>query len=707
MTTLEQFRKTFFEECDELLGQLEIHLSEGRGGAADTECLNAIFRAVHSIKAGAGAFNLKQLVEFSHVFETALDGLRSQRIAATVDNFDLFIRAADVLAEIVAAAARDDSLPPDFGRDILADIRLLTENAAEKHLDSPPAKADASEDSGNTKNWRISFRPHAELFQHANEPLLIIRELKTLGALTVTADYSRLPALEQVDPEDAYLAWDLLLVSDCSRTAIEEVFEFVVEDCALEIINAPEASDPTTAEFEQLPGARQLGAEATNDTRSGDVVRRSAVSSIRVDLDRIDRLVNMVGELVITQSMLSQTTSDLPPDRHATLLRGLETLALHTREIQESVMAIRMQPVKSVFARMPRLVRDLSRELNKKVHLVTNGENTEVDKTVIEEISDPITHMIRNALDHGLEPSAERRSSGKPEEGTIRLSAEHRGGRIVIEVADDGRGINRERVLARARERGIVAPGAKLNDAEIDNLIFAPGFSTAETVTDVSGRGVGMDVVRRNVQSLGGRVNIQSTPGQGSCFTMTLPLTLAVLDGMIVSVGEEKFILPITNIVESIRPRPNQIHRLATGEEVVSIRGSQVRLVYTSHVLDVPGAKSDPAEGLVVLVDAEENGRIGLVVDELLGQQQVVIKSLEENYDPIPGISAATILGNGKVALILDVGGLARMRGASTMRKADESSRVIPTDLHARSVDLGHDTKPSELQLNGIEFIST
>jgi two-component system, chemotaxis family, sensor kinase CheA len=340
------------------------------------------------------------------------------------------------------------------------------------------------------------------------------------------------------------------------------------------------------------------------------------------------------------------------------LINGLETLSQHLRELQEGVMAIRTQPVKSVFSRMPRLVRELSGQLGKDARLFITGEGTEIDKTVIEQLADPLTHLLRNAIDHGIERPDERVAGGKPAQGSIHLAAEHRSGRIVIEVADDGRGINRERVLARGRERGLVAADAQPSDEEIDNLIFLPGFSTAETVSNVSGRGVGMDVVRRNIQALGGRITVQSRHGEGSRFLLSLPLTLAILDGMIVAVGRESYIVPLTNIVESLRPRRQDIHAVVGCGDVVAIRGEYVKLLYLADHFGVPDAVDDAAHGIVVVVETEDSGQLGLVVDELLGQQQVVVKSLEANYGEVTGVGGATILGNGRVALILDMAGL-------------------------------------------------
>jgi len=497
-----------------------------------------------------------------------------------------------------------------------------------------------------------------------------VRELKSLGRLEVIVDRSHLPSLDALDVEAAYLAWTFILETTADDSAVRDVFEFVTDDAQIEFESEIIADAPADPAERRAAGAGSLVPSAANasptttpsaapvERRQGDRRSGERASSIRVDIDRIDRLVNMVGEIVITQAMLSQQVGQLHLDNYTGLAQGLEQMAQHTRELQESVMSIRAQPVKSVFARMPRLVRELATSLGKDVRLEMVGEATEVDKTVIEQLSDPLVHMVRNAIDHGIEMPDARIAKGKPPEGTIILSAEHRSGRIVIEVADDGAGINRERVRQKCIERGLISADHVLDNDEIDNLIFAPGLSTADQVSNISGRGVGMDVVKRNIQELGGRVHIRSTPGQGSCFTLSLPLTLAVLDGMVLRVGADRYVLPLTNIIESLRPQPAAVTSLVNRGDVLMIRGEYVELIYVHGLFSIPDAVTDATRGLVVLVEAEGGEKVGLVVDEILGQQQVVIKSLETNYRQIDGISAATILGDGRVALILDVSGI-------------------------------------------------
>ncbi|MGJ5179362.1 chemotaxis protein CheA [Bradyrhizobium oligotrophicum] len=670
-----QFRKTYFEECAELLDALQANLELLSSGQEDGETLHAIFRSVHSIKGGAGAFGCTDLVAFSHTFESLLDALRDHKIGASQEIKQLLLRASDALADIVHAARLEQQLPANFAADISAAMRDALQGAGQA-IDVPAGSVAVEAKSLGEQKYRIRFRPHTEMLRKANEPLLLIRQLRKLGLLTTEVDSSSLPALDAMDPEASYFNWTFILDTAVQRGAIQDVFEFVEDDCDLEI--------------ELIEAATSSVDVAVSDPGSATAAVVAAVSvaqSIRVDVDKVDRLVNLVGELVISQAMLTEQGLSLPADKYPQLIQGIEALAQSARELQESVMAIRAQPVKSVFARMPRIVRELAATLGKEVRIVTSGEMTEIDKTVIEQLNDPLTHMIRNALDHGIEPPAERAAAGKPRQGTILLSAAQRSGRIVIEVSDDGRGINRDKILAKARARGLVPAGANLTDDEIDNLIFLPAFSTAEVITSISGRGVGMDVVKRNVQALGGRISVRSRFGHGSSFTLSLPLTLAVVDGMVVSVGRETFIIPLVAIVENLRPQAAEIHPVVGRGHVLALRGEYLPLIYLHRVFSIGGAIDDPCRGIVIIVQSESAGRVGIVVDELLGQQQVVVKSLEANYEPVEGISGATILGNGRVALILDVARLHEtdIRGTAARLPPPDDSRPEPAKdmIHA------------------------
>jgi two-component system chemotaxis sensor kinase CheA len=659
MAAFDHLRTTYFEECAELLDAAYTHLAAIAEGRADDDTVNAVFRAFHSIKGGGGAFGFERLVGFAHELETVLDLLRDGRLAMAAPVAALLLRSTDTLSDLVAATRAGQDKPPGFEDELVEALRDLAVHPAAPLRAVEPAVAAAV-----VSRWRVRFVPHAGLFRSANEPLLIIRQLKRLGDVRVEADLSRLPHLAELDPEEAYLAWTLFVETAQPRGAIEAVFEFVGDDCDLTITAATAAGPadhPAAAPANETPAAL------------------APSPSIRVDVEKVDRLVNLVGELVINQAMLAQLGSQLPPEMCAGLLNGLDTMSQHLREMQEGVMAIRAQPVKSVFSRMPRLVREVSAHLGKDVRLAVSGEGTEIDKTVIEQLADPLTHLLRNALDHGIETPEERLAAGKPRQGTIFLSAEHRGGRIVIEVADDGRGIPRPKVLAKARDRGLVAQDAVLSDEEIDHLIFLPGLSTSEALSDISGRGVGMDVVKRNIQALGGRIAVQSRDGTGSRFQLSLPLTLAILDGMAVAVGAESYIVPLTNIMESLRPKPDNIHPVTGHGDVLAIRGEYVPLVYLHQRFKVPDAVTDPCKGIVVIVESEGANRIGLVVDDLLGQQQVVVKSLEANYGPVEGVGGATVLGDGRVALILDV---SRLKTASTFSAPVERRAAPPMELH-------------------------
>jgi two-component system chemotaxis sensor kinase CheA len=668
-----QFRNTYFEECAELLDSLQSHLDLLTNGGGDEETLHAVFRCVHSIKGGAGAFGFADLVAFSHVFESLLYAVRERKVIATPDVVQTLLRARDALGDIVAAARDGRSVPDGFASDITAALQDLLQEAADEATEGPPALIDAAEatQAAGESRYRIVFSPHSEMLQKANEPLLLIRQLRRLGGLTMEVDTSRIPPLDVMEPEAAYLSWVFMLDTGAPQSAIHEVFEFVEDDCDLTIekLQVDAAVVPATGGIGDTPASSgALRAEV-------NVPAAPSTQSIRVDVDKIDRLVNLVGEMVITQAMLTEQSSLLPTDHYPALIQGIEALAQSARELQESVMAIRAQPVKSVFARMPRIVRDLAATLGKEVRIITSGETTEIDKTVIEQLNDPLTHMIRNALDHGIETPDLRAASGKPRQGTIHLAAAQRSGRIVIEVSDDGRGIDREKVLSKAQDRGLVPAGATLSEEEVDNLIFLPAFSTAEKVSNISGRGVGMDVVKRNVQSLGGRINVQSRLGAGSRFILSLPLTLAVLDGMVVSVGTETYIIPLTAIIESLRPQPTDIHPVVGRGDVLALRGEYVPLTHLHRRFAIENAITNPCRGIVIIVQSESEGRLGVVVDELLGQQQVVVKSLEANYDAVDGISGATILGNGRVALILDI---------ARLRETDGHSGIVPLEPGGR-----------------------
>lgn len=691
---LDRFKATYFDECAELLAVAEAGLLRLSPQNIDLDEINAVFRAVHSIKGGGGTFGFSQLVTFTHEFEAVMDRLRSQQIGVTTELVDVLIQANDVMARLLTCARDGLPVPAGMADASASDLKRFLQNGAPGPGPSPGAPAPAPRPAAARKappaarSFVIYFMPKSDLLLSGNEPAFLLRALKRLGQAEVVCDAGRVPPLFELEGESLYLFWQIALTGATDEAAIRDVFEFVVDDCQVDIVettgpaeggeeeafgvfaeNLPYVPPGQLTVYEAGPVDGAPAAPAAPARPEGGGPGSGAAGggaglgghTIRVDLDKVDRLVNLVGEMVITQAMISEQLRDVPPGTLQQLVEGLEELSRHTRELQESVMAIRAQQVRSVFSRMPRLVREVAAQTGKEVMLATSGETTEVDKTVVENLVDPLTHMIRNSIDHGLEAPDERETVGKPRSGTVHLSAQHRSGRIVIEVADDGRGINRQRVLQKAVEQGLVPGGASLSDEEIDNLIFLPGFSTADAVSAISGRGVGMDVVRRNIASLGGRIGVHSTPGVGTRFVLSLPLTLAVLDGMVISVGEQRFVLPLTNIIESLRPRRGDLQSVANQCDVIMARGEYVRLVYVDRLFRIDGAIGDPTRGLVVLVETEEGGRLGLVVDEVLGQQQVVIKSLESNFQRLDGVSAATILGDGRVALILDVAGLQSM----------------------------------------------
>ncbi len=679
---LEQFRTTYINESLELLSQMEDKLMEIESGDDDVELLHAIFRCVHSIKGGAGAFGLEHITRFTHEFEYFLDHLREGKLHADEQVMEILYSGRDIVEQMVIAAQSNATLPANFGNEVAERIVGLNQaqggsapGKPEKKSEIPPVAA-VTTTMQDINIYSIRFVPHEDLFTTGNEPLLLFKELARMGPTRVQCRTDKLPELEHLNAEHCFLWWEIDLDTPANETMVREVFEFVEDVCDLEIFMIGGYSLPVAAaDSVQASPPQPVAMTAANNSHpaSGDDVSdaaaaplKSHTATIRVDLDKIDRLVNMVGELVITQGMLYMQTQKISREHYPEILNGVEELAQHTRELQEAVMAVRMQPVKSIFSRMPRIVRDLSKKLGKNIRLEMHGENTEVDKTIIEQLSDPLTHMIRNSIDHGIEQPESRRKNGKPEQGRIHLSAASVGGRIEICISDDGGGINRARVRELAIGKGLIAESSQLTPEEVDHLIFAPGFSTAEHVTDVSGRGVGMDVVRRNIEGIGGTVSVENDPGRGSRFIISLPLTLAILDGMAIRCGSEQYIIPIANIIETMRPAASSLSHLATGIDVINVRGEFIPLVYLYQMFDIAGTETNASRALVVLV---ENGKekFGIVVDELIGQQQVVIKSLEQHSDPVEGISGATILGDGKVSLILDTVSLYRL-GISASR---------------------------------------
>ncbi|HZR35238.1 MAG TPA: chemotaxis protein CheA [Nevskia sp.] len=635
---LARFHRSFFEESFEGLELMERELLRLDSGGS--EALHAVFRAAHSIKGGAGTFGFAAVAAYTHHVETLLDELRGGKRAVTPPLVDLLLKATDALRLLLTAAR--DGTPLDSA----AVAAVQAEVEAQLQQAPAPAAPVAAPAAAGESCFHIRFAPHAELFRSGNDPLLILRELAALGRLESQCELPAAPDFAACDPESCLLAWNLRLRTSRARADVLDVFAWVEGECELQV----EAEGAAVA-------AAPSSAPAVAAPRPADAAPADG-GSVRVGTAKIDALINLVGELVITQAMLAQHAGGLDPVQNEKLLAGLQQLDRNTRQLQEAVMATRMLPIDAVFSRFPRMLRDLAARLGKEVRLETQGEATELDKSMIEKIADPLTHLVRNAVDHGIETCQQRLDSGKSAEGSIRLSAAHQGGMIVIAVADDGAGLDRARILAKARSQGL-AVSETMSDAEVWQLIFAPGFSTAEKVSDISGRGVGMDVVKRNVEALGGRVEVESRPGAGTRVAIRLPLTLAILDGMSVAVGDETFIVPLNCVVESLQPQAAQLRSVAGQGTLLKVREEYLPLVPLHSLFRISGAVSEPQAGIVVVLEAEGR-KAALLVDQLVGQQQVVVKSLEHNFRRVAGVSGATILGDGRVALILDAAGMVR-----------------------------------------------
>ena len=826
---MSQFLATFYEESFEGLDIMETELLALDVGEADLETINTIFRAAHSIKGGSGTFGLNDVANFTHVMETLLDEMRDGKREVTQNAVNILLESVDVLREMLSTLQAEEELDVERIAEVKQKLDNLLAGESSEQASSESASAIVTEPTSpepkttTPTGWLINFKPHIDMLQTGNDPVRMFRELDALGEYSVEADTVALPEFLLMEPENSALSWTITLKGDIEKSAIEEVFDWVEDECDLSIsqlsvsdnvqlaeqASEPESSDGslnielleqtfemlapqgeklvarfyeelfkrypqvkplfenTTTEKQQTKllaalklvvsnlrnqdvlvkaltemGARHQGygalpehyeavkftlldvmhelagdawtstvesawkealelvsnvmlgayqekektinpkaevATATAAKSADPKTKRKATtesSSIRVSIDKVDELINMVGELVITQSMLSQLGEEenFGENQIEKLKSGLMQLERNTREMQENVMRIRMLPISFVFQRFPRLVHDLSGKLGKKIELVLSGESTELDKTVMEKIGDPLVHLVRNSLDHGIESPGDRIAAGKPETGEIHLNAYHEGGNIVIEITDDGAGLNLEKILSKAKASGLVSDNDNLSDEEIADLIFQPGFSTADVVSDVSGRGVGMDVVRRNIRALGGTVDVVTNVGKGSVFTIRLPLTLAILDGQSVVVGNEVYIVPLVSIIESIQVDSSLVNGITGQAEVYRLRDEYIPIVKLYDVFNVKPLHENLEDGLLVVVEAEGK-KVALLVDDLLGQQQVVIKSLETNFKRIEGISGATILGDGTVALILDVSGLISIskKNASGFNKAADS----------------------------------
>jgi two-component system chemotaxis sensor kinase CheA len=693
---LSQFYQVFFEEAGENLDRMEQQLLEINIEAADDEELNSIFRCAHSVKGGAATFGFADVAELTHQMETLLDKLRRRELAPTAAMVDVLLQSGDALRAQLARHQGGGG-PEIDTTELLFNIRAMVAGETPPSIhpvavavaqpsvlaDTPaePAPKFAAGISTPPRSLEVRVGPLENPAQ-ADNLVELFQEISDLGT---------------IEPIDGGQAADGIrrfrITTTSTDSDLLDLFTFHVAREHVQLlplgpgygfhdgnpgVPVEEAQDPGYGFFEDAPGAPSsvsatevpaatVAAQpvAAGGARARAVARQEKApaaalesSTLRVSVEKVDQLINLVGELVITQAMLAQNSKNIDAALYQQLAAGLADLDRNTRDLQESVMSIRMIPMSIVFNRFPRMLRDLAAKLGKKVEFVTHGEATELDKGLVEKITDPLTHLVRNSCDHGIELPEDRLAKGKPEHGTISLSASHQGGSIVIEVRDDGRGLSREKLLKKARERGIAAPDS-MTDPEVWNLIFEPGFSTADVVTDVSGRGVGMDVVKKNIASLGGSVEIDSADGYGMRVSVRLPLTLAIMDGMSVGVGEEVYILPLSSVVESFQVEDTTIKTIGNSGRVVEVRDEYMPVIGLEDVFQVPRFDFEHVAGIMVVVEAE-GGRVALLVDELLGQQQVVVKNLEANYRKVNDVSGATIMGDGRVALILDVGSLVR-----------------------------------------------
>jgi two-component system chemotaxis sensor kinase CheA len=702
---LTQFIPSFLEESFEGLELMESSLLNLEQG--DDETINSIFRAAHSIKGGAGTFGFNHVTEFTHLVETLLDEMRDGRRNIEQDDVELLLESVDCMRSLIEAIR--DERECDSEKIAENSTRLEETLASSGNVNTEALLINVDDTTDNTNDitrWQIKFIPEHHLVQTGNDPLLLFNALADLGEISLEADAKDLPALNDIDAEELYLSWQLTLCSNASEADIKEVFEWVEDECELIItkedhllaVEVEEGIEVNTIDQSSQDEAANITTpievsfpeptpKNTPDKPAGK--SKNDLGSIRVGVDKVDSLINLVGELVITQSMLSELGNDFDLSKVERLNAGLEQLLQNTKELQESVMRIRMLPISFVFNRFPRLVHDLSKKTGKEIELILKGEQTELDKTVMEQIGDPLVHLVRNAVDHGIESAQVRLANGKPEKGSIVLDAYHQGGSICIEISDDGGGIDRQAVFNKALEKGLVDEKTTLSDSQVFDLLFEPGFSTAKEVSDISGRGVGMDVVKKNIQSLGGRIQVESEQGKGSTFRVNLPLTLAILDGQLVRVGKEVYIIPLITIVESLQPQKELINRVSGDMLLYRLREDNVPVIPIYQLFNIPCEFEHIESCLLVVVEADGQ-KIGLMVDDLLAQQQVVIKSLNDNYQQVQGVSGATILGDGSVAMILDVPGIIEM--ALTKAQINQQHQSSVQSQITQSISTGANT---------------
>ena len=640
---IDQYKQAFQEEARELLAELESALLELDGNRDDVEVVGRAFRALHTIKGSGAMFGFDDIAEFAHGLETAFDRLRNRELLATTDLINLSLAAGDQIKTMLDESAGRGTADRDRAAGILANLRQLTGSPDCEPGRAAAAPPEARVISGQSRDWRIRFRPGPDVLLNGTNPLLLLRELQELGSLRTVVDTSAIPPLREIDPERCYVVWEMVLTTHAEPEAIRDVFIFIEDSSELTIEPLPGPAHATAAQ----PETEASGNRAKPNAAEAPDAGAGGASSIRVSADKLDQLVNLVGELVTIQARLGEVAARRDDPEILAVSEEIERL---TSELRENSMSIRMLPLRTTFERFRRLVHDLGIELHKEVQLTIEGADTELDKTVIDQLNDPLVHLIRNCMDHGIETPEARRAAGKPNPARIHLSATHSGANVLVRVSDDGRGLDVEAIRVRAVEQGLIESTARLSEAEVLSLIMAPGFSTAHEVTGVSGRGVGMDVVRRSIEVLRGSIEIASKPGAGVAVTLRLPLTLAIIDGLLVRVGQAHFVLPLANSLECVELTAEDI-RNGHGNHVANVRGRIIPYIRLSEYFQMETARPDREQIMVV---ETEHGQYGFVVDQVLGDHQTVIKNLGKVYRNVQVVSGATILGNGTVALILD-----------------------------------------------------